>query len=183
MTALLQVVMIDLVLAGDNAIVIGLAAAGLPKDQRNKAILIGIIAATVLRIGFASITVQLLEIIGLLLAGGVLLLWVCWKMWRELHAHRIISRRCHEVFGGKHELTADHRAAMKRPLVKPIWQITHRRRLDVARQRAGRRGRRARASDDPDIRLGTIHRPDGLRRQLHRQPAGKASLDRLCRPR
>ncbi len=82
--------MIDLVLAGDNAIVIGLAAAGLPKDQRNKAILVGIIAATVLRIGFASITVQLLQIIGLLLAGGVLLLWVCWKMWRELrtsHAH------------------------------------------------------------------------------------------------
>ena len=76
--------MIDLVLAGDNAIVIGLAAAGLPEGQRNKAILIGIFAATMLRIGFASVTVQLLEIIGLLLAGGVLLLWVCWKMWREL---------------------------------------------------------------------------------------------------
>ena len=78
--------MIDLVLAGDNAIVIGLAAAGLPEGQRKKAILIGILAATVLRIGFASVTVQLLQIIGLLLAGGVLLLWVCWKMWRELHA-------------------------------------------------------------------------------------------------
>jgi YjbE family integral membrane protein len=76
--------MIDLVLAGDNAIVIGLAAAGLPKDQRNKAILIGIIAATVLRIIFAALTTQLLQIVGLLLAGGVLLLWVCWKMWREL---------------------------------------------------------------------------------------------------
>src|SRR5437879_8493532 len=90
LTALFQVVMIDLVLAGDNAIVIGLAAAGLPKSQRNKAILVGIAAATLLRIGFASITVQLLQIIGLLLAGGVLLLWVCWKMWRELrtsHAH------------------------------------------------------------------------------------------------
>jgi YjbE family integral membrane protein len=84
LTALLQVVMIDLVLAGDNAIVIGLAAAGLPKELRAKAILIGIVAATVLRIGFASVTVQLLQIIGLLLAGGVLLLWVCWKMWREL---------------------------------------------------------------------------------------------------
>jgi predicted tellurium resistance membrane protein TerC len=84
LTALFQVVMIDLVLAGDNAIVIGLAAAGLPKSQRNKAILIGIFAATILRIGFASITVQLLQIIGLLLAGGILLLWVCWKMWREL---------------------------------------------------------------------------------------------------
>ena len=84
LTAFLQVVMIDLVLAGDNAIVIGLAAAGLPKDQRGKAILVGIIAATVLRIVFASVTVQLLQIIGLLLAGGVLLLWVCWKMYREL---------------------------------------------------------------------------------------------------
>lgn len=84
MTAFFQVIMIDLVLAGDNAIVIGLAAAGLPKDQRNKAILIGIIAATVLRIIFAAMTTQLLQIVGLLLAGGVLLLWVCWKMWREL---------------------------------------------------------------------------------------------------
>src|SRR6266566_5733916 len=84
LTAFLQVVMIDLVLAGDNAVVIGLAAAGLHESQRNKAILVGIFAATILRIGFASITVQLLEIIGLLLAGGILLLWVCWKMWREL---------------------------------------------------------------------------------------------------
>ncbi|MEP9397477.1 TerC family protein [Mesorhizobium sp. KR2-14] len=86
LSALLQVIFIDLVLAGDNAIVIGLAAAGLPKDQRNKAILIGIMAATVLRIGFAAATTQLLQIVGLLLAGGVLLLWVCWKMWRELQA-------------------------------------------------------------------------------------------------
>ena len=78
--------MIDLVLAGDNAVVIGLAAAGLPKEQRNKAILVGIIAATVLRIVFAGLTTQLLEIVGLLLAGGILLLWVCWKMWRELRA-------------------------------------------------------------------------------------------------
>src|SRR5690554_2306530 len=88
LTALLQVVMIDLVLAGDNAIVIGLAAAGLPKEQRGKAILIGIIAATVLRIIFAAATTQLLQIVGLLLAGGVLLLWVCWKMWRELRTDR-----------------------------------------------------------------------------------------------
>jgi YjbE family integral membrane protein len=86
LSALLQVIMIDLVLAGDNAIVIGLAAAGLPKQQRTKAILVGIIAATVLRIGFALATTQLLQIVGLLLAGGVLLLWVCWKMWRELRS-------------------------------------------------------------------------------------------------
>ena len=82
--ALGQVIMIDLVLAGDNAVVIGLAASGLPKDQRNKAIFVGIIAATVLRIGFASITTQLLQVLGLILVGGILLLWVSWKMWREL---------------------------------------------------------------------------------------------------
>ena len=86
LTALVQVILIDLVLAGDNAIVIGLAAAGLPKEQRNKAILIGVGAATLLRIVFAALTTQLLAIVGLLLAGGILLLWVCWKMWRELSA-------------------------------------------------------------------------------------------------
>ncbi len=82
--AFLQVIMIDLVLAGDNAIVIGMAAAGLDKHVRNKAILIGILAATVLRIAFALVATQLLAITGLLLAGGILLLWVCWKMWQEL---------------------------------------------------------------------------------------------------
>ena len=83
-SAILQVIMIDLVLAGDNAVVIGLAAAGLPTAQRNRAILVGIIAATVLRLAFAAIAVELLAIVGLLLAGGILLLWVCWKMWRDL---------------------------------------------------------------------------------------------------
>jgi YjbE family integral membrane protein len=86
LTALLQVVLIDLVLAGDNAIVIGLAAAGLPEAQRGKAILIGIVAATMLRILFAGLATQILQIVGLLFAGGILLLWVCWKMWRELRA-------------------------------------------------------------------------------------------------
>ena len=88
-SAFLQVIAIDLVLAGDNAIVIGLAAAGLPADLRKKAILVGIIAATVLRIGFALITQQLLQIGPILLiAGGLLLLYVCWKMWRELSTSR-----------------------------------------------------------------------------------------------
>jgi YjbE family integral membrane protein len=82
--SLIQVVMIDLVLAGDNAIVIGLAAAGLPARQRKHAIIIGILVATVLRIVCAALATQLLQIFGLLLAGGILLLWVCWKMWREL---------------------------------------------------------------------------------------------------
>ena len=84
LAAFLQVVMIDLTLAGDNAVVIGLAAAGLPTEPRRKAIMIGILGATVLRIAFATVTVQLRAIVGLLLAGGILLLWVCWKMWREL---------------------------------------------------------------------------------------------------
>ena len=84
LSALVQVLMIDLVLAGDNAVAVGLAAGGLPPHQRKKAILWGLAAAVVIRIGFALITTQLLGIIGLLLAGGLLLLWVCWKMWREL---------------------------------------------------------------------------------------------------
>ena len=82
--ALFSVLMIDLVLAGDNAVAVGLAAAGLPPDQRRKAILYGLIAAVTMRILFALITAQLLGIVGLLFAGGILLLWVCWKMWREL---------------------------------------------------------------------------------------------------
>lgn len=82
--ALLQVLLIDLVLAGDNAIVVGLAVNGLPVEQRRRAILFGVAAATLLRIGFALVTLQLLAIVGLLLAGGLLLLWVCWRMYREL---------------------------------------------------------------------------------------------------
>lgn len=88
-SALLSVIIIDIVLAGDNAIVVGMAAAGLPADQRRRAILVGIAAATVLRIAFASATMQLLEVIGLSLAGGLLLLWVAWKMYRELRGMHI----------------------------------------------------------------------------------------------
>lgn len=89
LTALLSVVIIDVVLAGDNAIVVGMAAAGLPPERRRRVILIGIGAATLLRILFAAIALQLLEIIGLTLAGGLLLLWVSWKLYRELrHAQQ-----------------------------------------------------------------------------------------------
>jgi len=88
LSALLQVIMVDLVLAGDNAIVVGMVAAGLPREQRAKVILIGIAAATLLRVAFAVVTSQLLQIIGLTLAGGILLLWVCWKLWRELRQHK-----------------------------------------------------------------------------------------------
>ena len=79
-----QVLMIDIMLAGDNAIVVGALAAGLPADQRKKVILIGIIAALVLRIFFALLVTQLMQIVGLIFAGGLLLLWVSWKMYREL---------------------------------------------------------------------------------------------------
>ena len=87
LAALLQVIAIDLVLAGDNAIVVGMAAAAVPLAQRRKVIFWGIAAAMGLRVFFALITTQLLAIIGLTLAGGVLLLWVCWKMFRELRSH------------------------------------------------------------------------------------------------
>ena len=83
-----QVLMIDVLLAGDNAIVVGALAAGLPAEQRKKVIMIGIIAALVLRIAFALVVTQLMQIVGLILAGGLLLLWVAFKMWRELHPKR-----------------------------------------------------------------------------------------------
>ena len=123
--ALMQVIMIDLVLAGDNAIVIGLAAAGLPKEQRTKAILVGILAATVLRIFFALVTTQLLAIVGLLLAGGVLLLWVCWKMWRELRAGQADDDRADEALSGQ-DLNADGTIAGGGPaktFKQAAWQI------------------------------------------------------------
>ena len=82
--ALAQVIVIDVTLAGDNAVVVGLAVAGLPKAQQRSAILVGLIGAAVMRIALGAITVQLLAIVGLLLAGGLLLLWVVWKSFREL---------------------------------------------------------------------------------------------------
>jgi YjbE family integral membrane protein len=88
LTALAQVVMIDVALAGDNAVVVGMAVAGLPMHQRRTAILLGIGGATVLRILFGVVAVRLLHIIGLTLAGGLLLMWVCWRMYRELRAAR-----------------------------------------------------------------------------------------------
>ena len=96
-----EILMIDIVLAGDNAIVVGALAAGLPADQRKKVILIGVLAALVLRIGFALVVSQLLQVVGLVLAGGLLLLWVAWRMWRELH-HSGESRGSAEVVGDEH---------------------------------------------------------------------------------
>jgi len=115
LTAFAQVIMIDLVLAGDNAVVIGLAAAGLPHEQRRRAIIVGIIAATVLRIAFAGVAIELLQIVGLLFAGGLLLLWVCWKMWRELRSHG------HEGTGL--ENGNDDATAPRKTFAQAAWQI------------------------------------------------------------
>lgn len=119
LSALLQVIMVDLVLAGDNAIVVGMVAAGLPREQRARVIMIGIAAATVMRVAFAVITSQLLQIIGLTLAGGLLLLWVCWKLWRELWEQR--KERLAERDGGKRE--AVYRKPPPKTFRQAVFQI------------------------------------------------------------
>ena len=112
-----QVIAIDLVLAGDNAIVVGMAAAGVPKEQRRKVILAGIGAAIMLRIFFALITTQLLAVIGLTLAGGILLLWVCWKMFHELR-----EQASDEVTPDE-ALEAGNLPEKAKPMSTAIWQI------------------------------------------------------------
>ena len=121
LTALFQVVTIDLALAGDNAIVIGLAAAGLPQAQQGKAILIGIVAATILRMLLAGLATQILQIVGLLLAGGILLLWVCWKMWRELRASPAGPIEAKEAAGATAGTVAEGKP--RKTLVRASWQI------------------------------------------------------------
>jgi YjbE family integral membrane protein len=101
LTAFFEILFIDIVLAGDNAIVVGALAAGLPAAQRKKVILIGVLAALVLRIAFALLVTQLLQVVGLVLAGGLLLLWVAWRMYRELR-HKDESAGSDEVAGDEH---------------------------------------------------------------------------------
>jgi len=130
-SAFLQVIMVDLVLAGDNAIVVGMVAATVPKEQRLKVLAAGIIGATILRVAFALVTTQLLQIIGLTLAGGLLLLWVCWKLWREIEIERRRRRaekQAHASTGPANGDTAcDVRDALEpakpKPLGKAILQI------------------------------------------------------------
>jgi len=112
-----QVIAIDLVLAGDNAIVVGMAAAGVPREQRRKVIFLGIGAAIVLRIFFALITTQLLAIIGLTLAGGILLLWVCWKMFHELREQSA------DEIAPDEALNAAMPPGKVKPIGTAIWQI------------------------------------------------------------
>lgn len=117
LSALLQVLIIDVTLAGDNAIVVGALAAGLPADQRRKVILIGVIAALVLRVFFALVVTQLLQVVGLVLAGGLLLLWVAWKMWRELRegAHS----------AGSPEIDGDERSGLRpaKSFASAAWAV------------------------------------------------------------
>jgi YjbE family integral membrane protein len=116
-TAFFEILVIDIVLAGDNAIVVGALAAGLPADQRKRVIMIGVAAALVLRIAFALVTTQLLQIVGLILAGGMLLLWVAWKMWREL--------RHQEHDGGSPEMLGHERSGLKpaRSFASAAWGV------------------------------------------------------------
>ncbi len=124
--AFVNVIVIDLVLAGDNAVVIGLAAAGLPHVMRRKAIIIGIIAATVLRICFALVTTQLLSLGGgLLIAGALLLLWVCWKMYRELSVPQSDEHEATEALANS-DLDKDGDIggnAPRKTLKQAVWQI------------------------------------------------------------
>ena len=116
-TAFFEILMIDIVLAGDNAIVVGALAAGLPTEQRKKVILIGVLAALVLRVIFALLVSQLLQIVGLILAGGLLLLWVAFKMWREL--------RHSAANPGSPEVAGDERSGMKpaRSFASAAWGV------------------------------------------------------------
>lgn len=118
MAAFGQVVLIDLVFAADNAIVVGALAGGLPADQRRKVILIGIGAALVLRIFFALIVSVLMGIVGLILAGGLLLLWVAWKFWREL--------RHIQESPGSEEIVGDEHSGLKsaRSFWGAVWAVT-----------------------------------------------------------
>ena len=101
LAAFFEILFIDIVLAGDNAIVVGALAAGLPAEQRKKVIVIGVLAALVLRIAFALLVTQLLQVVGLVLAGGILLLWVAWRMYREIR-HKDESEGSEEIVGDEH---------------------------------------------------------------------------------
>jgi YjbE family integral membrane protein len=120
-SAFFQVIAIDLVLAGDNAVVIGLAAAGLPKANRGKVILIGILAATVLRIFFAVLATQFLRILGLVLAGGILLLWVTWKMWRELREQPSDPDTAEQML--ENAEAAQEAKGRRKTFGQAVWQI------------------------------------------------------------
>jgi YjbE family integral membrane protein len=146
---LVEVVFVNLVLSADNAIVVGIAVAGLPVAHRFRVMALGIAGATLLRIVFAAFTVQLLEIVGLLLVGGLLLLWICWKLWSELRSGKLSADAA----------TSDHPKTMR----EAVWQIVV---ADVSMsldKRARGRRRRARASLGAGCRARAVDRVHGTR--------------------
>ena len=172
---LLNIIMIDVVLAGDNAIIVGLAASRVAPENRAKVIFWGIAGAVILRILFAGITNQLLQIVGLTLAGGLLLLFVCWKMYRQ------ISEGAHDPDEVVSAASAD--AAGKQPVSFPqavlqvvIADVTMS--LDNVLAVAGAAGK---STACPRDRVGHRHRVDGRRIALHRKNAGALSMDHMDR--
>ncbi len=174
LTAFISVVMIDIVLAGDNAVVVGAAASGLPLEQKRRVIFWGLAIAFGCRVVFAVVAVQLLAIIGLLLAGGILLLWVSWKMYRDLqgeeHQPGDVDLSGMTAGSGK-----TFRSALTQVAIADISMS-----LDNVLAVAG-------AARDHIwtlvFGLVALDRPDGRRCQLHRHLHGTAPLARLCRPR
>ena len=169
---LINVIVIDVVLAGDNAIIVGLAASRVKEELRSKVILWGIVGAVLLRIVFAVLATQLLAIVGLLLAGGLLLLWVCWKMYWELThkgEKRVGSHGLAARTGQPVERRMSFRAAVTQIVVADVSMS-----LDNVLAVAGAaKGSTVGAYHRPCRR----HRVDGRGRQLHRQHAGALPVD------
>ena len=168
--ALGQVVFINVVLSADNAVVIGMAAMGLAAKDRLRVLWLGIALATLLRIGFAVVATKLLKVLGLLLAGGVLLLWVAWRLWRELRRTADAGPGCRCGRGARDEDARPCAVADRRG-----------RRVDVARQRAGGGRRGDRPAGDHGGGAGDLGAADGRRGRGRRAAARALSLDRLCR--
>ncbi len=121
--ALLQVVFVDLILAGDNAIVVAMAVVGLPTEQRARVLIVGIAAATLMSVLIALVTVRLLAVLGLSLAGGVLLLWVSWKFWRELKAQREEDQAAADIDDIVHGTPLRHPDAPRKTMRQAVIQV------------------------------------------------------------
>ncbi|MCZ6498226.1 MAG: YjbE family putative metal transport protein [Gammaproteobacteria bacterium] len=121
--AFLQVVFVDIMLAGDNAIVVAMVVVGLPVEQRGRVLVVGIAAATLMRVLFALVTVQLLNVIGLSLAGGLLLLWVTWKFWRELKVRHEENQAAEDIDDIVHGTPLRHPDAPRKTMRQAIIQV------------------------------------------------------------
>ena len=184
LTALLTVIGIDIVLAGDNAVVVGMAAAGLPKDLRAKAIMIGIIAAMVMRIGFSVVAAEMMGIVGLMAAGGVLLLWVSWKLYREIR-ESAAERAAAVAYGDDGNLLDEDRR--RRPgniyenTAPGSYPNSGRGSNNVVGQCVGRRWRSKGPHSHPGFWAYFVCRLDGDRRDLDREATEPPRLDCICR--